>query len=934
MQINNPDILKQNILLGSYQNKEEFSIANTPEFFEVLSNNLYSDPLMAVIRETITNAYDANIENQSNKDIEITVDNNTFIVKDYGRGIDPEKMKDIYCTYGSSTKNNTNLTGGFGLGCKAPFALVNNFIVENNYKHKKYLYNLSKDKGIPTISLMNTSDTTDIGLKVTIPIGLNISPKLEDIIALFLLMSGIRAKLNNNLIRDIKYNFPVNYVLLNNEHYYLYNVVITNYTGVFIKYGNNTYPLHTNIINKADGGGKIFLEHVRVILNRLDLINKVSDHSKAVCIINAEPNSIDITPNRESIRETTRTIKYITDIINQEQNEIFELTSVDCSNSYFTVYNNPFTVSYLNNQLKKSVLYLFQDRVKNTNISINTPYKNYEFMEDILKFNDDRENITTNTCISLLVQKNSNFSKSLELVKLCNKFVSEHYINNNNAKLIYDKIFNEYDYKSYLEYLRDNLINLKKYTKYNFRFSSESAKFSLNKFKLISNKEDEQKDLFRNLLRDNISPRWNYTQPGNYLSRLCKFLPLVLLVPPDVNRKESSLRNFWADDICEMPTKLTDYKYVQLSDMVYFPVKTKNQGDKLYKELRDKGYIVIYLHLNLPEEVVVSGSDNKVLPGYKKDILNDVTKFQEEGYKVIFNDTEDMELNKFNGLLRYGFYDIPNWCKYNDKDPKMTYTEVLYRKGLPKIIYAMSDLYKDEHMYSSKDRVNTNSFIYNGNAISFASNSWFDWYRSKNFQEDKVKVMHSFKKLENKYFRELNLKSYKDYVRAKLCEDVFKDEIVGSLYVMATALTRDNSSLYKDFRQTTFRDSFLNLIWCVVSSPKLAERYNLPILNIYQTNLLATALAYYNSTMHVFRPSEGYNIKQHPLAHKLLKKAAVITQNDMFTQKMMDVINQGIYEIIKKDDAKHESFYNKSVSSTSYDMIYAFLDFIFKGANK
>ena len=54
-----------NLSFGNQENRltQNFAIADTPEFFQLLSDSLYSDPLIAVFRETITNAYDANIEN-------------------------------------------------------------------------------------------------------------------------------------------------------------------------------------------------------------------------------------------------------------------------------------------------------------------------------------------------------------------------------------------------------------------------------------------------------------------------------------------------------------------------------------------------------------------------------------------------------------------------------------------------------------------------------------------------------------------------------------------------------------------------------------------------------------------------------------------------------------------------------------------------------
>ena len=99
-----------------------FTIATTAEFVTVLSDSLYSNKELAVVREVMCNAWDAHISNNcTDKCIDVTVTNDKLSIRDYGAGISDDMIQEIYCTYGESTKRHESATtGGFGLGSKAP----------------------------------------------------------------------------------------------------------------------------------------------------------------------------------------------------------------------------------------------------------------------------------------------------------------------------------------------------------------------------------------------------------------------------------------------------------------------------------------------------------------------------------------------------------------------------------------------------------------------------------------------------------------------------------------------------------------------------------------------------------------------------------------------------------------------------------------------
>lgn len=160
-----------------------FKIAFNKKMFEMLSSGIYSDNLVATIRELSCNAWDAH-QLAGKKDIpfDIHLPNQLelyFEVKDYGTGIDNDKIKDIYTTYGASTKDQDNVAiGCFGIGSKSPFSYTDNFQVENRWSGFKTSYTAFIDAtGTPSFSepVSKVPTTEPNGLTVRFPV------KKEDI---------------------------------------------------------------------------------------------------------------------------------------------------------------------------------------------------------------------------------------------------------------------------------------------------------------------------------------------------------------------------------------------------------------------------------------------------------------------------------------------------------------------------------------------------------------------------------------------------------------------------------------------------------------------------------------------------------------------------------------------------------------------------------
>jgi hypothetical protein len=159
---------------GNFE-ESKFSIEASSKAFFILSDGLYSNKVLAVIRELSTNAYDSHVE-AGKKDVPFDVHIPTqlkpvFFIRDYGTGMSHEDCMQLYTTYFRSTRNNSNdAVGCLGLGSKAPFAYCDSFTVESYVDGTYRLYTAYKNEdGNPVFSLMNETSTSEPnGIKVSI----------------------------------------------------------------------------------------------------------------------------------------------------------------------------------------------------------------------------------------------------------------------------------------------------------------------------------------------------------------------------------------------------------------------------------------------------------------------------------------------------------------------------------------------------------------------------------------------------------------------------------------------------------------------------------------------------------------------------------------------------------------------------------------------
>lgn len=132
---------------GGVTDSTSFRISdkNQEKIKAMLREGIYSDKVLAPVREYSANAWDAHrMSGQPERPIKVvipTYDNPTLTIEDYGPGLSHEQAFTLFTSYGDSTKEGTNdAVGMLGIGSKSGFAYSDTFIVISRHGGKKRTY--------------------------------------------------------------------------------------------------------------------------------------------------------------------------------------------------------------------------------------------------------------------------------------------------------------------------------------------------------------------------------------------------------------------------------------------------------------------------------------------------------------------------------------------------------------------------------------------------------------------------------------------------------------------------------------------------------------------------------------------------------------------------------------------------------------------------
>ena len=299
--------------------------------FEMLRSKIYSDPIAAICREIASNSRDANREvMKGHVPVEIGIreehplngDSSLHVYfKDEGPGISPDRMANVFCKYAKSTKRDTDeLTGGFGLGAKTPFAYTDAFTIITNVDGVCYTYTAYIDESrrgkIAKLDQRETKDPN--GTTIMVPINPYDRNDFERNIYRYTMYWDVVPKYVNFGRGAGAFEPSFSYVL---------------------KSGRVVFAISsTNHFSRKHG---ILVDGIPYDcqLAQLPRYKECSDGSTSgyKLIIKANTGDVDLSVNRETLNYTQTTITYIDEVFE----ELREAMSDDVS-GYVTGSNNYF----------------------------------------------------------------------------------------------------------------------------------------------------------------------------------------------------------------------------------------------------------------------------------------------------------------------------------------------------------------------------------------------------------------------------------------------------------------------------------------------------------------------------------------------------------------------------------------------------------------
>lgn len=149
-----------------------FTISNNAKMFSILADKIYTDKPLAVVREICCNALDANPNGKFLVSLPSRLEP-MLSIRDYGPGMSHHDVMHIFPSFMTSTKDKDDFAiGGFGLGCKSPFAYTDAFTVVSIQQGVKRVYAAFKgDNHVPQIALAETVETDEPdGFEVKVPV--------------------------------------------------------------------------------------------------------------------------------------------------------------------------------------------------------------------------------------------------------------------------------------------------------------------------------------------------------------------------------------------------------------------------------------------------------------------------------------------------------------------------------------------------------------------------------------------------------------------------------------------------------------------------------------------------------------------------------------------------------------------------------------------
>lgn len=283
----------------------------------ILQDTLYTDKILAPIREYSTNAMDAHIEaGRPTEPILVKLPNRfspVFAVRDYGIGMDDHRIWEVFCNYGSSTKRNTNeQVGMLGIGSKSAFAYpeCKSFTVVSirNGVKKSFVCHKGGCSEGELVQLSEETTNENDGLEIQIPVSVSDIQSFIDRSAKFFAHWEVTPKFEGATLEISKSE-----KLFEGVGWYMTKEDPNGYSnkGCKLLMGNIAYSVGNISTMKPSENG--ISDNDQYVYRKLMESN---------LILKSPIGSVDIAANREGLQMTDKTIKTIWSILKKVRQEI------------------------------------------------------------------------------------------------------------------------------------------------------------------------------------------------------------------------------------------------------------------------------------------------------------------------------------------------------------------------------------------------------------------------------------------------------------------------------------------------------------------------------------------------------------------------------------------------------------------------------------
>lgn len=288
------------VISGGVLESNDFTMQVDGKMFKILSDTLYQNKIGSMIREVSCNAMDSHLQaGKGDVPFSIHAPNALepwFSVKDYGVGLSHEEVVRIFTCFGKSTKTDSNTqVGAFGFGSKSPFAYTNSFTIISVKDGVKRNYNaVIKEDGTPTTMLLDASYSDEInGVEIMVGVEPRDFHTFADEVLNQLAFFKVKPNITGNATIKFKDEFAGVTESLDGIHFREV------YGRALIVQGGVSYPLNAYSITQAVENDKEMKKFIDSVVNNLSPI------------IFFEIGEIEVTPSRESVSYSKRTIENI-----------------------------------------------------------------------------------------------------------------------------------------------------------------------------------------------------------------------------------------------------------------------------------------------------------------------------------------------------------------------------------------------------------------------------------------------------------------------------------------------------------------------------------------------------------------------------------------------------------------------------------------------